>query len=129
MNTILEYKIKDEYLFEEQTKLDEIRSVEEFANAIANGDILLPVHYHNKIIGKVQWTGNLITMDLDLDNIISGRGLLKLENHIILTAIWASGIAEAHVVTKPEAVSTIAQYKQYHLFDELDLREYLMEVF
>ena len=127
MNTKLENKIKEDSVLVETSGIDEILNEEEYTNAVVNGDILLPMYDWNKMIAQVQWKGNLNTIYVG-DNFVCGKGLLRLENHIVLTEILSPGFAQAHLTTKVHAINLIAEYKQYHLFDELNLNEYLIEL-
>ena len=92
-------KVKEDSMLVEPTRVDEILNEEEYVNAVINGDILLPVYDGEKMIAQVQWRGNLSGI-YGIDEILSGRGLLKLENHIILTEIWCSGIATAEIINE-----------------------------
>ena len=115
-----ECSIRENRMLKEATGIYGPSESQEYEISVFNGDLLLPVYDHDKIVAQIPWRGNLTRFDGNTD----GLGLVQLEDDLILTVL-EDGKATAEIIPPEEAVKLILLFEKPRLLDKFNLREVL----
>jgi len=116
----VEYRTAVKKMFETPTEINGPSESQKYEISVFNGDTLLPVYDHDKIVAQVPWRGNLTRFDGNTD----GLGLVQFEEDLILTELL-DGKATAKIIPPEEAVKLILLFEKPHLLNKFNLREVL----